>query len=171
MSETQIRRDLSPLFLRLVLGYGFLFHGFGKLFTAGGHAGFAGLLSGLGVPFPDLTAWLVGGTEFAGGAALIAGVLLPIVTPLLTIVMLVAISTVHLQAGFNFMNITGMTAAGPQFGLPGFEVNLLYIAGLLSLLFSGPGAISASALLRRESRAEPTRPAGQPIPVRVRGGR
>ena len=36
------------------------------------------------------------------------------------------------------MHITGMTDAGPVFGMPGYEVNLLYIAGLLALFLAAP---------------------------------
>ncbi|MBI4545043.1 MAG: hypothetical protein HY703_07610 [Gemmatimonadetes bacterium] len=39
-----------------------------------------------------------------------------------------------------------MTPEGPQFGLPGFEVNLLYIAGLLALLLAGAGTLSLDSL-------------------------
>jgi hypothetical protein len=56
--------------------------------------------------------------------------------------MLVALFKVHLAAGFSFLHITGMSGAGPQFGMPGYEVNLLYIAGLASLVLSGGGAWS-----------------------------
>ncbi len=44
--------------------------------------------------------------------------------------------------GLRDLNITGVTPQGPQFGMPGVEVNLLYIAGLLSLLLGGPGPLS-----------------------------
>ena len=40
------------------------------------------------------------------------------------------------------MNITGMTDAGPQFGMPGYEVPLLYLGGLLALLLRGPSHMS-----------------------------
>lgn len=35
-----------------------------------------------------------------------------------------------------------MSDAGPQFGMPGYEVPLLYIAGLATLGLFGPGAFS-----------------------------
>ena len=62
-------------------------------------------------------------------------------------VMVVALFTVHLGAGFSFMNIIGMSEAGPQFGIPGFEINLLYIAGLSALLLGGAGALSVDRFL------------------------
>lgn len=52
----------------------------------------------------------------------------------------VALFKVHLAAGFSFMNITGMTDAGPQFGMPGDEVNVLYIDGIeFALVVYGMG--------------------------------
>ena len=67
--------------------------------------------------------------------------------------MLVALFTVHLPQGFSFMHITGMTESGPQFGVPGYEVNLIYIAGLLTLIVFGAGAYSLDSLRLARSRA------------------
>src|SRR5205085_10146944 len=100
------------------------------------------------------TAWLVGLTEFVGGLALIAGALVAIASAILIVDMLVAMFTVHAPHGFNFVNITGMTKQGPVFGMPGAEVNLLYIAGLLALLFGGAGAGSVDVLLRHRTAAQ-----------------
>jgi putative oxidoreductase len=47
------------------------------------------------------------------------------------------------------MNVTGMTDAGPEFGMPGYEVNLLYIAALAALLLGGAGAASLDDRVRR----------------------
>ncbi len=137
-----VMREHATLPIRLILGIGFAFHGYGKLFTEQEHNGFAGMLQGIGVPTPDLTAWLVGGIEFLGGIALIVGAFVGLVATLQIAIMLVALFTVHLGNGFSFMNVTGMTEAGPQFGMPGYEINLLYIAGLSALILSGAGAWS-----------------------------
>ncbi len=140
-------KNLAPLSLRLILGFSFAFHGFGKLFSAQGHDMFVGMLTGVGVPLPALTSWVVGSVEFFGGLALIVGAGIAVVGVAQLIVMLVALLTVHLPAGFSFMHIIGMTQSGPQFGLPGYEVNLLFIAGLVSLIVSGAGALSIDRLL------------------------
>lgn len=145
-------RDWAPLALRLVIGFGFVYHGFPKLFSGAGHDGFVGMLQMIGVPAPGLMAWLVGIVEFAGGLALLAGAFVQLVAIPLIADMLVAMFTVHLPQGFNFMNITGMGEAGPQFGMPGYEVNLLYLAGLVSLMLGGAGALS----LEERMRARPT---------------
>ncbi len=84
-----------------------------------------------------------------GGIALIVGAFGSIASVLLIINMLVAMFSVHLSNGFNFMHITGMTDAGPVFGMPGYEVPLLYIAGLLALCLRGPSHMSVDEALAR----------------------
>ena len=145
----------APLPLRFMIGFAFLYHGFPKLFTAAGHADFVGMLHQIGTPAAGLMSWVVAGIEFFGGLALIAGAFTTVTSFLLTLEMLVALFQVHLAMGFSFIHITGMTAQGPQFGLPGYEVNLLYIAGLLSLMLSGAGTFSVDeARKRQEAKPE-----------------
>jgi len=137
----------APMPLRLVIGFGFIYHGFPKIFSGQGHEMFVGMLQGIGVPAAGLTAWVVGIVELLGGLALIAGAFVSVAAALLIIDMLVALFTVHLPNGFNFINITGMTEAGPQFGMPGYEVPLLYLAGLLALLLRGASHMSVDEKL------------------------
>ena len=149
----KLLRDYAMLPIRVFVGSAFVFHGYGKLFAAGGHDGFVGMLQGIGIPLPDLFAWVVGFIEFGGGFALIAGAWVVPVAALQTVIILVALFTVHFDAGFSFMNVIGVTEAGPQFGLPGYEVHLLYLGGLLALIMNGPGALSVERAIaaRRES--------------------
>ncbi len=142
-------KNIAPLFPRFILGFGFVYHGFPKLFLPGEREAFVGMLQTAGIQRAGLVAWVVGALEFVGGLALIAGAFVLIFGTLLTINMLVALFTVHLPQGFNFMHITGMTETGPTFGMPGYEVPLLYVAGLLVLVFGGAGALSVD---RRRSR-------------------
>ncbi|MEJ7576010.1 MAG: DoxX family protein [Pyrinomonadaceae bacterium] len=143
----------APLPLRLVIGYGFMAHGYAKL--SRGPEGFANILQTLGVPAPSLMAWMTALIEFFGGLAIIAGAFVPIVSIPLIIIMLVAMFTVHLPYGFSSITLRRMTATGPEFGTPGYEVNLLYIAGLLTLVLGGTGAFSVDRLLaRRKGRSE-----------------
>lgn len=142
----------ASLPLRLFLGFGFLYHGVPKLSTEG-HMSFQGMLQGIGVPVPGLMAWFVGGVEVVGGVALIVGAMVTIASILLIGNMLVAIVTVHLPFGFNFMNIVGMGEAGPQFGMPGYETPLLYLGGLLTLLLAGPSHLSVDRELARRAQA------------------
>ena len=126
--------------LRLVLGYGFMVHGWAK--WSRGPAGFARLLEQIGVPFPNVSAWFVTLLELFGGFAILAGVLIAVVSIPLIVSLLVAMFTVHLKYGFSSINTIGLTPSGPVFGPPGFEVDLLYIAGLLVLLMNGAGKFS-----------------------------
>ena len=141
-------KQWAALPLRIMLGVGFLYHGWPKVFSSAGHQGFVGMLGSLGVPAPEITAWLVGFAEIVGGLALITGVFVAVASVVLIVDMLVAMFTVHAPNGFNFINITGMGKDGPVFGMPGTEVNLLYIAGLLALVVGGAGAWSVDTLLQ-----------------------
>lgn len=139
----QSRWTLLPL--RLVIGFGFMAHGFAK--WSRGPEKFALLLQQVGVPFPFHTAWLVTLLEVFGGAALIVGALVTLVSIPLIISMVIAILTVQGHYGFSSVNTVGLTPSGPLFGPPGYEVNLLYIAGLLVLALSEPTALSLDRLI------------------------
>ncbi|MFN2399695.1 MAG: DoxX family protein, partial [Gemmatimonadaceae bacterium] len=120
--------------IRLVLGISFIVHGWPKLFSSQGHEMFVGMLTGIGVPAPGITAWLVGLVEVVGGVALIIGAFVTLFSILLILDMLVAMFTVHIGNGYNWLNITGMGPDGPTLGMPGWELSLIYIAPLLTLL-------------------------------------
>jgi putative oxidoreductase len=143
-------RQWAPLPLRLVIGYGFMVHGWAKL--SRGPAGFARLLEQIGAPLPEATAWVSTLIEILGGLAILIGAFVAVVSVPLIGLMLVAMFTVHLRYGFSAVNTVGLTADGPQFGPPGYEVNLLYIAGLLALILAGAGPFSIDRLLARRQR-------------------
>jgi putative oxidoreductase len=111
--------------LRLVVGLGFLLHGLAKLNR--GPAKFALLLEYTGAPYPLPTAWLVTCIEILGGILLIIGLFVPLVSIPLIISMLIALFTIHIHYGFSAVNTIGLTPSGPEFGPPGYEINLLYI--------------------------------------------
>src|SRR5262245_8799468 len=131
-------------------------HGWAKL--SRGPEGFARLLEQIGAPLPETTAWVSTLIELLGGLAILAGALVAFVSIPLIVMMLVAMFTVHLRYGFSAINTIGLTADGPQFGPPGYEVNLLYIAGLLALILEGAGPFSIDRLFARR-KGEPA--AGQ----------
>src|SRR6267154_5248814 len=142
-------REWAPLPLRLVIGYGFIAHGWAKLIR--GPAGFAKLLDQIGAPQPELTAWVSTLVEILGGLAILAGAFVAVVSVPLIVMMLVAMFSVHLRYGFSAINTIGLTADGPQFGPPGYEVNLLYIACLLTLILGGAGPFSLDRLVARRN--------------------
>ncbi len=140
----------APLPVRLVLGVGFMVHGWAKL--SRGPAGFGRLLAWIGAPLPVPTAWVSTLLELLGGLALAAGAFVEVVGVPLIVTMLVAMFTVHLRYGFSSINTVGLTEAGPQFGPPGYEINLLYLAGLLSLILGGAGPLSVDHLRHARTR-------------------
>jgi putative oxidoreductase len=136
------------------MGAGFIVHGWAKLAT--GTHGFAKLLAQLGAPAPELVAWIGTIVEVGGGALLVAGAFVTVVAVPLVVMMLVAMFTVHLQNGFSSVRTVGLSASGPLFGPPGYEINVLYIGGLVLLMLSPPAAWSIDRWrLERRASAEP----------------
>ena len=129
-----------PLALRLIVGYGFIAHGYAKL--ARGAGNFTHILAALGMPMPGLLAWATILVEIAGGAAILAGAFVAVASLPMAVVLLVAIVTVHLPNGFSSIKLLSVDAAGAHFGQPGYETDLLYLAALAALLLGGAGPLS-----------------------------
>jgi putative oxidoreductase len=127
----------APLPLRLIIGYGFMAHGFAKMGRGGDH--FAGILQALGMPLPKLLAWMTILVEIFGGLAIALGAFVTAASIPMIVILLVAIFTVHLPNGFSSIKLQAITPAGAQFGQPGYECDLLYVAGLLALMLGGSG--------------------------------
>lgn len=127
----------APLPLRLIVGYGFMMHGYLKLER--GVDLFVAALDGLGIPLPHLMAWLTIAIELAGGLAVLVGAYLALASVPMAIVLFVAIAKVHWAFGFSSIKFLEVTAAGPQFGKPGVECDLLYLACLAALVLGGAG--------------------------------
>jgi putative oxidoreductase len=148
----------APVPLRLIVGYGFMEHGFAKLDR--GLDAFPTILQALGVPAPHLMGWLTILVEILGGLAVLLGALVPLASIPMAAVLLVAMITVHLPYGFSSIKLLAVTTAGAQFGPPGFETNLLYLACLAALVLGGPGPLVIDGFLAK--RREITRPSSQP---------
>jgi putative oxidoreductase len=144
----------APIPLRLIVGYGFMEHGFAKL--ARGPEAFPAILHALGVPAPHLMGWLTILVEIVGGLAVLLGALVPLASIPMAAVLLVAAITVHLPYGFSSIKLQAVTAAGAQFGPPGFETDLLYLACIAALVLGGSGPLAIDGLLAK--RREITRP-------------
>ena len=132
--------------LRVIVGFGFLAHGMAKWHR--GPEKFAKLLELIGTPSPLPTAWLVTGVEVLGGIAIIVGAFVLLASIPLFISMVVAMLTIHVHYGFSAVNTVGLTATGPVFGPPGYEINLLYMCALAAVALAGPGALSVDQWLR-----------------------
>lgn len=115
--------------LRLAIGIIFIAHGYQKLF--GGLDGTATFFANVGIPMAAFFAVVVACVEFFGGIALVAGMFTRYAAVLLAIVMIVAIFKVKLAKGL----------------LGGYELDLALLAGLVSLMLSGPGRFSVETML------------------------
>jgi putative oxidoreductase len=49
-----------------------------------------------------------------------------------------------------WIKLLSYDATGAHFGQPGYETDLLYIAGLLALLIGGPGPLALGSVYRRD---------------------
>ncbi len=128
-------KSLSLLGLRLILAYGFYEPALSKLKNIDSVAQW---FSQLGYPFPLLSAYLAGITEFLGVILLTLGFLTRIISIPLMFVMLVAIFTVHWQHGFPACQ-------------NGFEIPLYYFLMLFVLFSHGAGKLSLDHLIFKKS--------------------
>jgi putative oxidoreductase len=131
----------------LIVGYGFMEHGYAKL--ARGPDNFANILHALGTPAPMFFSCATILVELFGGLAVLAGAFIPFASVPMAVILLVAIFTVHLPYGFSSIKLQSVTAAGAQFGQPGYETDLLYLAALTALVLGGSGPFALDGLIRR----------------------
>ncbi len=139
--------------LRLIVGYGFMAHGYAKL--ARGPEHFGGILAAIGTPAPHFLAWVTILTELIGGFAVLVGAFIPIASIPMAIVLLVAIITVHLPYGFSSIKLQSFSGGMAHFGPPGFETDLLYLAGLLVLVLGGSGPLAIDQVFLRRQMQRP----------------
>jgi putative oxidoreductase len=161
-SISNVTKCWAPIPLRVIVGYGFMAHGYAKLMK--GPDVFVGIVHALGVPAPHLMAWLTIIVELLGGFAVLLGAFVPLVSLPMAVVLLVAIFTVHLPYGFTSIKLMAVTAAGPQFGPPGYEADLLYLACLAALIAGGSGPFAVDRfIMNRLRRTEPCVSARRPL--------
>jgi putative oxidoreductase len=127
----------APLPIRLIIGYGFMAHGVAKIIK--GPDAFAAILYAIHVPMPHLTALVTIALELICGFAILVGAFVPLMSLPMAAILLVATFSVHLQYGFSSIKLIAVTAAGAQFGPPGYETDLLYLAGIATLVMAGAG--------------------------------
>ena len=144
----------AALPLRLIVGYGFMEHGYAKIVKGPEH--FAAILHAVGVPAPELMSWATIFVELIGGFAVLFGAFVPWVSVPMAAVLLVATFTVHLPYGFSSIKIQTVTPAGAQFGPPGYETDLLYLACLATLVLGGSGRFAVDGLRAKLRRSGTT---------------
>jgi len=144
--------------LRLIVGYGFLAHGYAKLARGPDH--FIAILHAIGMPFALFLGWATIAVEVVGGLLILLGAFVPLASVPMIVVLLVAIFTVHLPNGFSSIKLLAYDASGAHFGQPGYETDLLYLAALLALCFGGAGPLSLDGYVsaRRNLSSNSSRP-------------
>jgi putative oxidoreductase len=133
-----------------MIGLGFFEHGYAKL--ARGPEHFSAILGAIGMPLPNLFGWATILVELAGGLLILLGALVPLVSIPMITVLIVAICTVHLPNGFSSIKLLSYDRAGAHFGQPGYETDLLYLAGLIALCVGGAGPLSVDGYLAKKRR-------------------
>lgn len=123
--------DYGLLMIRIGLAM-FMIHGFQKLTGLDGTAGF---FANVGIPAAGLMAVVVGLVEFFGGLAMLLGVATRLFGALLAIVMLVAITTVKLKAGW-----------------PAMEIDLAFLTMSIGMALTGPGKLSLREMLTKNKK-------------------
>lgn len=140
----------GPAVLRLAVGAIFVAHGSQKLFGIGGGGldATAAFFTQIGLTPAMPLATLTGAIELVGGLMLIAGALTLFAALALSVTMVVATWKVHFVNGF-FLNWSLTPGLGH-----GYEYNLVLIGALVSLMLSGPGALSIDGRRARYAEAE-----------------
>jgi len=129
-------QSLSLLFARLAVAYGFYDPAMQKWSDISAVATWFG---SIGIPFPTLNAYMAASTEFIGVVLLTLGLFTRLISIPLMIIMVVAITTVHLVNGFS---------AGDN----GFEIPLYYMMFLAIFASFGAGKLSLDYLLFGEDQ-------------------
>ena len=129
-------QNISLLLARLTLAYGFYGPAMQKWSDISSVAGWFG---SIGIPFPTLNAYLAASTELLGVVLLTLGLFTRLISLPLIVVMVVAITTVHLAHGFS---------AGDN----GFEIPLYYMLFLALFASLGAGKFSLDHLLFGEEQ-------------------
>jgi putative oxidoreductase len=122
--------NAALLIIRIASALAFIYHGSSILFGAFGGPGpqqFAATHN-----MPVTVGYLVGLAQFAGGLAVLTGVLIRFGAGCIALVMLGAIFTVHLPHGFD-------VSSG------GMEYALTQLLMAIALLLTGPGAYSLAS--------------------------
>ncbi len=128
---------LFLLFVRLYWGWQFFVTGKGKLLN---HDRVTEFFISLGIPFPELNAWIAGGVECFGGLLLLFGLGSRLAAIPLIFTMLVAYATAHSEALFNILNDSREFIKQEPF---------TFLMAAVIIFCFGPGPLSLDNLIRR----------------------
>ncbi|WP_018394442.1 MULTISPECIES: DoxX family protein [Bacillaceae] len=124
--------QIGTVILRVILGLIFFIHGLVKF--QGGIGNTVGFFDSVGIP--GFMAYIVGGIELIGGIAMMIGLGTQIIAVLFAIILLGAIFTVKLSAGF----LNG-----------GYELDLMLLAVSIHLVLTGKTPYSVDSKLKAAS--------------------
>ncbi|POG11432.1 DoxX family protein [Pseudomonas putida] len=133
------RAGLGLSVIRILVGVIFMAHGAQKLFGLFGGYGLEGTgqwMESIGLAPGYLMALLSGSAEFFGGLALVIGLLARPAALALTVTLVVAIFSVHINNGLFMSN-------------NGYEFALALLAGTVAVLIEGAGRLSFDRLIAR----------------------
>jgi putative oxidoreductase len=131
-------QSTALLVTRLAVAYGFLDPALRKWKDIGAIADWFG---SMGIPLPTLNAYMAATTEIVGVVLLTLGLFIRVISVPLIVVMVVAITTVHLANGFS---------AGDN----GFEIPLYYMLFLSIFASFGAGKFSLDHFLFEQEKKE-----------------
>jgi putative oxidoreductase len=134
---SEIGKDCGITVLRVMTGIVFLAHGQQKVFLYG-LSGMQRAFAQMELPIPTILGPLVALLEFAGGIALVVGVLTRWLSVLFAIEMAVAVFRVHWSGGF--------------FLPKGYEFALTMCGVSVALVLTGPGAVALDHVIFRRRR-------------------
>jgi putative oxidoreductase len=126
------RQSVALGLIRMFVGFVFVLHGLQKLFVYH-YAGVVGLFHQIGIPDPAISAALAISAELIGGLLLLSGLYTRMAAIPVAFMMFVAITQVHLHAGFFAQN-------------GGFEYPLTLLVANIALLIGGSGAFALDNL-------------------------
>ena len=124
--------NVGLLILRVFIGAALLTHGWGKMF--GGLEGFTQGVAGMGIPFPQVLAFLAAFAESFGAILLAIGLLARPAAFLIVATMAVAVFAAHKGQPFSAQ-----------------EAAWLYLVPALLFLLKGAGQWSLDALLAKKA--------------------
>jgi len=128
---SEYTHSLGLLFARVAVAYGFYEPAMMKWNDI---ASVATWFGSMGIPFPTFNAYLTASTETVGIVLLMLGLFTRFISLPLMVIMIVAITTVHLGHGFSAAN-------------NGYEIPLYYLIFLLIFFSQGAGRFSLDRLL------------------------
>jgi putative oxidoreductase len=138
--ENMARNTFVPLILRGALAMVFIYHGLEKVDAENGY----GLkwAEKMQNPPSQVLQGLVAWGELLGGCAIALGLATRIAALGIILIMVGAITTVHLPHGFSLASPSG----------PGYEYNVVLIAVAACLVLGGAGTFSLDRVIRIKSR-------------------